>query len=319
MNENKYSIKYGYNLFKKDFFQHCFAGATAGAIADICTHPIDTLRTRIQVGKSAGVEISYNGLTEAFIGTLKGEGISGLYKGFGIVLFGTIPAHALYFTGYEFCKSWLNKYHTYYLNEPIIHFLSGFFADICGAIIWVPMDVIKQRLQVQKSFNNLHNKYQNSFHTLKTIYVEEGITGLYKGYGAALATYGPFVGIYFVGYEQSKKFYKYILKKDSDDQLTFLSNLASGAQAGAFAAMVTTPMDVIKTRLQVQSKKITINNNNINTIYSNSFDAIKKIFKQEGIKAFVRGIPVRILWIAPGSAITMAVYEKVKLILKKSS
>jgi hypothetical protein len=82
--------------------------------------------------------------------------------------------------------------------------------------------------------------------------------------------------------------------------------------------MVTTPMDVIKTRLQVQSKKITINNNNINTIYSNSFDAIKKIFKQEGIKAFVRGIPVRILWIAPGSAITMAVYEKVKLILKKS-
>lgn len=66
-------------------------------------------------------------------------------------------------------------------------------------------------------------------------------------------------------------------------------------------------VDVIKTRLQVQSKKITINNNNINTIYSNSFDAIKKIFKQEGIKAFVRGIPVRILWIAPGSAITMAV------------
>lgn len=28
-----------------------------------------------------------------------------------------------------------------------------------------------------------------------------------------------------LGYEQSKKFYKYILKKDSDDQLTFLSNL----------------------------------------------------------------------------------------------
>jgi len=37
------------------------------------------------------------------------------------------------------------------------------------------------------------------------IWFVQGPTGLYKGFGAGLAVYGPFVGIYFVVYEQWKK------------------------------------------------------------------------------------------------------------------
>lgn len=57
----------------------------------------------------------------------------------------TIPAHALYFTGYESSKRFLGRH----LGEgSVTNFLSGFWADVMGSLIWTPMDVIKQRLQV---------------------------------------------------------------------------------------------------------------------------------------------------------------------------
>jgi hypothetical protein len=113
---------------------------------------------------------------------------------------GTIPAHALYFFGYESGKKFVNPY--FGENNAIFgHFLAGLWADVCGAIIWCPMDVIKQRLQIQRK----SGKYTGSFQALQYIAREEGLRGLYRGYGAALATYAPFVGIYFATYEKMKK------------------------------------------------------------------------------------------------------------------
>jgi hypothetical protein len=132
---------------------------------------------------------------------------------------GTIPAHALYFAGYEFSKPWFEKKTSQ--GSPIAHFSAGIVADLCGALVWCPMDVIKQRLQVQQSKDS---KYLNSYQTFFKIVSTEGIRGLYKGYWAAIATYGPFVGIYFMCYEQMKSFSTRILAKSPED-LPFQAHL----------------------------------------------------------------------------------------------
>ena len=108
-----------------------------------------------------------------------------------IVLASTIPAHALYFGGYEISKMSLSKSNK--IPEPIVHFVSGAFADICGSFIWVPMvlililssnlheDVVKQRLQIQKKVDGAENvKYKGSWHAVQTIVKEEGVKGLFK-------------------------------------------------------------------------------------------------------------------------------------------
>jgi len=46
--------------------------------------------------------------------------------------------------------------------------------------------------------------------------------------------------------------------------------------------------------------------------YRNAFQAIKTIFREEGIKGFKKGIGARIMWIAPGTAITISSYEQCK-------
>jgi len=125
-----------------------------------------------------------------------------------------------------------------------------------------------------------------------------------------LATYAPFVGIYFVSYEKSKLMYKNITNAPSVNNLPFLLNLVSGAQAGAISAAITCPMDVVKTRLQVQSGV------GPGDKYLGTLNAIVRILKEEGIQAFGKGMTARILWISPATAITIAVYEFVKASLQ---
>jgi len=257
---------------------HMFAGATAGVIADAAMHPIDTIRTRLQVQSGTGI---YRSTSHAFATIVRNEGWAALYKGFPIVVAATIPAHALYFSGYELSKKLLFPSKREEEKGALVHFASGVIADVGGALVWTPMDVIKQRLQVQvtRKDGSVAPKYKGSFHALSTIFREEGPLGLYRGFFAAIATFGPLVGIYFVGYERLKKFFTELHNYESPTQLPFYYHIVSGATAGAFAAAVTCPFDVVKTRIQVLSRTNPEN-------YRNAFQAIKTIFREEGIKGF---------------------------------
>jgi len=128
---------------------------------------------------------------------------------------------------------------------------------------------------------------------------------LYKGYWAGLATYGPFVGIYFAVYEQCKLLYKRVYSTSHDKEMNFIARLLAGAFSGAFASALTNPLDVIKTRLQVEKA-------HQEGAYKNILDAFLRISREEGWRAFTKGIGARILWIAPGTALTISAYEQIK-------
>jgi hypothetical protein len=79
-----------------------------------------------------------------------------------------------------------------------------FSIDSCS--VFVPVDVIKERLQVQSSSSSSKSYqqqvvYKSSFDALKTIGRTEGLRGVYKGYFATLACFGPFSAIYFMLYD----------------------------------------------------------------------------------------------------------------------
>eukprot|EP01132_Coremiostelium_polycephalum_P009983 gene9983-12237_t len=280
---------------------YIFTGAASGLLADSIMHPIDTIRARLQVEKVG--QVQYRGTFHALNSIIKKEGVSYLYKGFPIVATATIPAHALYFFGYEYSKSKL-------LQSPlgdgvISHFTSGFIADALGSLVWVPMDIIKQRLQVQTNTMKLNPNqtyYKGSFHAASVIMREEGVRGFYRGFWPALATYGPLVGIYFSVYEKSKRTISSLLNYGPNDKLPVVFQLSAGFFAGSVSAAVTCPLDVIKTRIQVQR-------GTESQVYKGFFDALKTIYREEGFKAFSKGMGARILWIAPGNAITIASYK----------
>jgi Mitochondrial carrier protein len=312
------------------------AGSCAGLVADSVTHPIDTLRARLMVqrdppkapagepmragsGSGAGAGGTYyRGTFHALTHVARHEGIRGFYRGFGAVAVSTVPAHALYFGGYEMSKRQLARVSSNGEDAPWVHFMSGMWAELCGSVIWTPQDVIKQRLQVQRAVGpgypagvpgaDIH--YRDSFHALRVILRQDGVPGLFKGFIPALATYGPFVGVYFTCYERFKVVAGGGAARRADgtrgdEELPFLAHLGGGFLSGAIASVVTTPMDVVKTRLQVEQKGHT-------AAYKGAADAVLRMWREEGAMSFTKGMSARTLWIAPSTAVTIAAYEYFK-------
>jgi len=129
-----------------------------------------------------------------------------------------------------------------------------------------------------------------------------GLVGLYKGASACLLRDVPFSAIYFPTYSHLKKD---LFGESPTKKLGILQLLTAGAIAGMPAAYLTTPCDVIKTRLQVEARKG-------DTAYTGLRHAAQTIFKEEGFRAFFKGGPARIARSSPQFGFTLAAYEVFK-------
>ena len=118
-------------------------------------------------------------------------------------------------TSYEMAKSYLSQQPLFVDSSFLTYFTAGMIAETMCCTIFVPVDVIKERLQVQvtskdsmmtmKNGPQLHH-YQGSLDALLQISRTEGLRGIYKGYGATLLSYGPFSALYFFLYEEVRSF-----------------------------------------------------------------------------------------------------------------
>lgn len=128
---------------------------------------------------------------------------------------------------------------------------------------------------------------------------------MYKGASACLLRDVPFSAIYFPTYNHLKRDY---FGESQTKKLGVLQLLTAGAIAGMPAAYLTTPCDVIKTRLQVEARKG-------DTAYTGLTHAAKTIYQQEGFKAFFKGGPARIMRSSPQFGFTLAGYEVLQTLL----
>ena len=92
--------------------------------------------------------------------------------------------------------------------------------------------------------------------------------------------------------------------------------LASGALSGAIAGAATTPLDVLKTRLQVQSLKSATTASESPSAFVVRYDglaeAARYTYAHHGVPGFFRGLGPRVLMMGPSCAISWGVYETAK-------
>merc|ERR1712066_284414 len=96
--------------------------------------------------------------------------------------------------------------------------------------------------------------YSGSFDALRTVSRTEGLLGLYKGYYATLASFGPFSALYFVFYEKMREVLAQATGAVDKNNLASYATLTASATAGAGASVITCPIDLAKLRLQTQRR-----------------------------------------------------------------
>jgi solute carrier family 25 carnitine/acylcarnitine transporter 20/29 len=127
---------------------------------------------------------------------VKAEGITGLYRGFGITLLRELPSFAGYFFIYEGSKRVLSGAQSKHESE-----LTGFELLLCGGLAgfgaWLPcypQDVIKSRIQSSQSKLRI-------FETAHSIMNEFGLRGFFRGFGPTMARAFPANAATFFAYE----------------------------------------------------------------------------------------------------------------------
>jgi solute carrier family 25 iron transporter 28/37 len=209
----------------------------------------------------------------------------------------TVPAHALYFGGYEASKRALLPLLGDDAPPAVAHFASGVVADVFGALLWCPQDVVKQKLQVQEHRRGQGARYLSALHALRLVAREEGVVGgLYRGFAAAVVVYAPMVALHFTLYEELKRRAAAALRTEQRE-LPRAVYLSAALVSASLSALVTTPLDVVKTRLQVRGKS--------DGGYSGMREAIVSTWTREGPRAFFRGATARTLWLGPNAALAM--------------
>lgn len=305
--------------------------AAAGIIARTLTHPLDTAKARMQA-----LGTNYRGPIDVLWRTANTEGLRGLYRGFGAVIVGGTPGTMLYLCTYDIAKGRLSRAiqssndgelrHSLG-SDFAVHFSSGMIAEAVACVVYVPVDVIKERLQVQHASPapaTAVANYRSSWHALQTISRTEGIPALYKGYGATLLSFGSYAGLFFLFYERFlKETREYLVNNDSSyatkaqSQVPFHWTVICSCTAGAAASFLTSPLDMAKLRLQVQRGQMSANPGTVQ-LYRGVVDCLIHSYQTWGARGLFRGAGARVLHFAPATTCTMTAYETyVFLVLRR--
>ena len=225
-------------------------------------YPIVVLKTRQQVLVKGTPCYKLAGLI------LRNEGIRGFYRGFSTSLMGTIPARSLYMGTLEIAKSNVSSLAVNFgfsevAAAPIANAAAGLSAAMVAQLVWTPVDVVSQRLMVQGGSNlsSAMVKYSGGIDAFRKIVYSDGLRGLYRGFGISIFTYAPSNAMWWGSYSVANRLIWsgvgcYNRNKDgggfrpSSTSVVAVQTVSS-VMASGVSALVTMPLDTVKTRMQV--------------------------------------------------------------------
>lgn len=259
------------------FVVSLLSGAAAGCAVDLSLFPIDTVKTRLQSAE----------------GFWKAGGFNGIYNGIFAAFLGSAPGAALFFTTYDYAS---HRIATKIGDGPATHMAAASLGEIAACLVRVPTENVKQKQQT-----GIYNSFKA---TVRGINSTQGFGGYYRGYGTTVMREIPFAFIQFPIWEKLKKEWT---ASQGSPVLGWQSALC-GSLSGGLAAAVTTPLDVCKTRLMLDSTGK----------YKGMFGTMKTIHAEEGWRMLFSGLQPRVMWISIGGFVFFGGYEYTKRALGES-
>lgn len=264
------------------------AGSLTTVVADITMHPMDCIKTLQQ--SEFGYGLSFLAAARFLFET---DGLAGFYHGFLTYAFSDALGGALKFAVWELWKQREPERVTQgnvgtrwgYLA------LGAAMAFVASSVLIVPGEYIKNQLQM----DNYHGLQE----AVDAIWSQHGLAGFFVGYDGVLYRDIPYTMLELGLYE----IFKSILNSTTSvRERGAWDDIAAAALTGGVTACLTTPMDVIKTKLMVDDA------------YAGStfLDCFFATIESHGWTSVFAGVGARIAWILPFTSIYLPTYDFLK-------
>lgn len=259
----------------------------------------------------------YKGTLDVFYKVIRQEGFTRLWRGTYASLTLAIPSVGIYLPLYDIFRNSMEEYTL--LNIPIatpyVPLVAGSLARSIACITCYPIELARTRMQAFKDTKNgvkppgvwktlvevvspvnSANSYQNSYRLLWT------------GLGAQLARDVPFSAICWSTLEPVRRKLLGVVGDEASATAVLGANFLAGFVAGSLAASATCPLDVARTRRQIE-------NDPERALRMTTRQTLIEIWRDGGLKGLFAGIGPRVARAGPSVGIVVSFYEVVKYCL----
>jgi len=274
----------------------------------------------------------------------------GVYQGVGSVIIATLPSSGAFFTTYEGVKAILSDANSKSIvPAPLIHAAASGTAELVSCAILTPAEVIKQNAQMVDNSQRDRPRVNATLQTVQKFRTNP--FALWRGYAALAGRNLPFTALQFPMFERIKEsIRRYRDERGIRTHSLFESGMITAVSAGtggSIAAVITTPVDVIKTRIMLaaaqsppdegkpasaaQSAKaakdalVDATGKTIQAVKERPLEAARQsmsssgskstlqvareVMQEHGVKGLFRGGALRGVWTMVGSGLYLGVYE----------
>ncbi|OIT26636.1 PREDICTED: mitochondrial carrier protein MTM1 [Nicotiana attenuata] len=263
----------------------------------------------------------YKGTLDVFYKVIRQEGVTKLWRGTNASLTLAIPSVGIYLPLYDIFRNSMEEYtlRNVPMATPYVPLVAGSLARSIACVTCYPVELARTRMQAFRDAKNgvkppgvwktllgvvspvnSANSYQNSTRTYRL---------LWTGLGAQLARDVPFSAICWSTLEPVRRKLLGLVGDEASATTVLGANFSAGFIAGSLAAAATCPLDVARTRRQIE-------NDPERALRMTTRQTLVEIWRDGGAKGLFTGVGPRVARAGPSVGIVVSFYEVVKYALR---
>ncbi|OIV96791.1 hypothetical protein TanjilG_18251 [Lupinus angustifolius] len=263
----------------------------------------------------------YKGTLDVLYKIIHQEGFARLWRGTNAGLALAIPTVGIYLPCYDIFRIWLEEFTSKSApsTTAYVPLVAGSLARSLACATCYPIELARTRMQAFKE-TQISKKPPGVVQTLLGVVSQvkntnspqnslQGYRALWTGMGSQLARDVPFSAICWSTLEPTRRELRRLVGGDDANALGVLgANFSAGFVAGTLAAGATCPLDVAKTRRQIERDPV-------KALRMTTRKTLMEIWRDGGMKGLFTGFGPRVGRAGPSVGIVVSFYEVVKYVL----
>lgn len=276
----------------------CYIMDCRAALDSVCICTVSDIEAQIH-HIDHNVKIPrFTGTLDAFIKLARTEGLKSWWQGLSPSLVMAVPMTVIYYTSYDQLKVKFGFRHS--KRNIVAPLTAGVISRTLAVTCVCPIELIRTKLQSRTG-----HSIPQVLSVAKTVISQNGVLSLWRGLSPMLLRDVPFSIIFWLGYEELKWRFSYTFPV----QYLSLMPFVAGSLSGGVAAIITTPLDVVKTHMQVEIGEST---GSVRLGMGSVTMVMRNIVSKYGTVGLFAGLTPRIAKVAPACAIMIGSYEACK-------